>query len=75
MTDVWEISQRRIYSYEIYCSYVELASEFKILLYFFKGFNPTDAVMISTLISFDDLHNINVCLRYGNMNGYVEAPG
>ena len=39
------------------------------------SFNPYDAGMISTIISFDNLHNINVCMKPGKMNGYAEAPG
>ena len=37
--------------------------------------NPADAMMISSLISFEDLQNTNVCLRPGKMNGYAEDPG
>ena len=52
------------------CSSVGLVPEFKVLLYSPLVFNPDDSVMIST-----HLHNINVCLRPENMNGYTEAPG
>ena len=37
--------------------------------------NPSDAMMISTLISFEGLQNINLCLSPGKMNGYAEDPG
>ena len=32
-------------------------------------------MMISALISLENLQNINVCLRSVKMNGYTEAPG
>ena len=35
----------------------------------------TSTAMIYTLNSFEDLQNINVCLIYGNMKCYTEAPG
>ena len=70
MTDVWEISRRRMDSEDKDCSSVGLVPEFKVLLYSPLVFNPDDFVMIST-----HLHNINVCLRPENMNGYTEAPG
>ena len=31
--------------------------------------------MLYTLISFENLQNINVCLGPGKMNGYAETPG
>ena len=75
VTDVWEISQMRVDSEDKDWSSVGLALEFQVILHPNWVLNPDNAVMISTLISFEDLHNINVCLRPGNMNGYAEATG
>ena len=72
---VWDISQMRTDLEVNYYSSVVLASEFQVLLYYPWFFNSSYAVMISTLTSFEDLHNINACLRPGKMNGYAEAPG
>ena len=75
VTEVWDISQMRTDLEVNYYSSVVLASEFQVLLYYPWFFNSSYAVMISTLTSFEDLHNINACLRPGKMNGYAEAPG
>ena len=75
MIDVWEISQRRTDSEDNDCSSIGLASEFQVLLYSPQVLNPAYDVMIFTLILFEDLQKINVCLIPGNMNGYAEALG
>ena len=73
--DVWDISRRRTGSeYKDYTS-IGLASELQVVLYSPWVLNPANSVMISTLIYFEDLHNINVCLIPGKRKGYVEAPG
>ena len=75
MIDVWEIIRRRTGSeYKDYTS-IGLASELQVVLYSPWVLNPANSVMISTVISFEDLQNINICLRPVNMNGYAEAPG
>ena len=75
VTDVWYISQKRTDSEYKDCSSIGFASEFQVLLYAPLVLNTVDSVMISTLISFGDLQNINLFLRPGKMNGYVKAPG
>ena len=75
VTNVYEISRRRTDYEDKDWSYVGLESEFQVILYSPWVLNPANSVMISTLIYFEDLHNINVCLIPGKRKGYVEAPG
>ena len=73
--DIWESIQRRRDLEDKDLFSLGLASEFQVLMYPPWFVNPADDVMISTLIFFEDLQNINVWLRLGKMNGYSEAPG
>ena len=75
VTDVWEISQRMTYlEYKDFSS-VWLASELQVLLYSPLLLNPAYAVIISTLIYFEDLQTINLCLIPEKMNSYAKDPG
>ena len=55
MTDVWEISQRRTDGEDTDYSSIVLASEFQVLLYPLQVLNTVNDVMISTIISSEDL--------------------
>ena len=75
VTDVWEIIKRKTDSEEKECSSAGLSYELQVLLYSQWVLNPVNDVIMSTLIYFENLQNINVCLRPGKINGYTEAPG
>ena len=55
VTDVLEIRRSRTDLEDKDCSFIVLTSEFQVLLYSRWIFNRADFVMITTLISFEDL--------------------